>query len=131
MVFLSHDVVSVFTLTVLLNVFNFDVAESGDTLQVFDTCQECIDSLSHKEYQAPCTQIDNGRVFSFWCEDTLDGDKQFTTKIDCENNCQDKTMCTCDQACWRCVVNGYTSLMQCTIPEQVFDDSCNFIPYTP
>ncbi|XP_026808853.1 uncharacterized protein LOC113551043 [Rhopalosiphum maidis] len=131
MVVLSHAFFSVFTLTVLLNVFNFYVTQSADTIVPFSTCQECIDSKCHKDEQHQCTQTKNSAVYCFKCEPTPAGDRQFNSKFECRNNCEDKTNCMCDYACWVCVNNSKVEEMHCDMPKNVFDDSCNLIPYKP
>ncbi|XP_060842003.1 uncharacterized protein LOC132922473 [Rhopalosiphum padi] len=131
MVFLSNAVVSVFTLMVLLIVFNFDVAQSADTIKPFATCQECIDSTCHKNDHHECCPTKQGTVLCFKCEQTPEGDKQFYSKTECENNCEDKSKCTCDYSCWVCAIKGKVSNMYCDMPTKLYDDSCNLVPYNP
>ncbi|XP_060841984.1 uncharacterized protein LOC132922463 [Rhopalosiphum padi] len=131
MVVLSHAVVSVFTLTVLLIVFNFDVTQSADTIKAYKTCQECIDSTCHKEDKHPCAQTLDGTVLCFKCERSPEGDEQFHSKTECENNCQDKSKCTCDYSCWVCVKHGNATAMCCDMPKKVYDDTCKEVPYNP
>jgi hypothetical protein len=128
---LSHSVISVFTFTVLLNVFYFDITQSMDTIENYKTCQECIDSTCHSKDKHDCAKTLDGAVLCFKCEPTPEGDQQFYSKTECEENCQDKSKCTCDYSCWVCVEHGNATEMCCDMPHNVYDDNCNEVPYKP
>ncbi|XP_060841630.1 uncharacterized protein LOC132922238 [Rhopalosiphum padi] len=130
---LSHSVVSVFTLTVLLNVFYIVPTQSLHSAMPFNTCQECIASQCHQASDLPCVPCDNGvSTLCIRCDTkTMDGDLQFYSQTKCEDKCQDKSKCTCDGSCYVCVEKGNAASMTCDGLNVQYDDSCKEIPYKP
>ncbi|XP_026814395.1 uncharacterized protein LOC113554652 [Rhopalosiphum maidis] len=130
---LSHSVISVFTLTVLLNVFYIVPTQSLHSSSAFKTCQECIASACHKDSDLPCVPCDDGvSTLCIRCDKkTMDGDQQFYSQQDCEKSCADKAKCTCDGSCYVCVEKGNAPSMTCDELSKAYDESCNLIPYTP
>jgi hypothetical protein len=128
---MSYAFVSVFTITVLLNVFYFDPVETLEDIDVYPTCEECIKSPCHKMGNN-CAPTTNKEFVCFHCaRKTLDEDQQFYSEKSCKNACSDPSKCTCDGPCWVCVLKGNSPSMRCDNLGYVLNDNCQEVPYNP
>jgi len=127
---ISHAVVSVFAVTVLLNVFYIDPTQSKET---FNTCEECIKSTCHKEEKQTCVLgSSNDTYFCLTCnKNSPEGDFQFYSKADCIAWCDDKTQCLCSDVCYVCAQAVDPEFVSCEMPSTMVDDDCNEVPYVP
>ncbi|XP_060840718.1 uncharacterized protein LOC132921612 [Rhopalosiphum padi] len=131
---LSQAVVSVFALTVLLNVFYFDPTQSAETLTNFTSCEECTKDVCHTENNNTCIILADTTTYScLQCNATLEnGDTQFYSQSDCEAACSQKEKCLCDGACYVCALTtDAATLAECTPPTQMVNETCIPSPYVP
>ncbi|XP_060841007.1 uncharacterized protein LOC132921815 [Rhopalosiphum padi] len=128
---MSYAFVSVFAITVLLNVFYFDPTESLENIDVYSSCKDCINSVCHKTGHN-CAPTRDGRFLCFQCgKKTLDQDKQFYSENACRSGCEDPSKCKCDGPCWVCVLKGDATSMTCDNLGYVLDNNCQEVPYHP
>ncbi|XP_026810577.1 uncharacterized protein LOC113552092 [Rhopalosiphum maidis] len=127
---LSHTVVSVFAVAVLLNIFYFDPVQSFETSEVYNTCQLCINSPCHKQYNNYCGPGAGNYTLCYKCSiKTPDSDQQFNTQSDCMSSCSDPSKCRCDDACWVCVLKGNPNAMKCANVQKMYNDNCQLVPF--
>jgi hypothetical protein len=130
---LSHAVVSVFTITVLLNVFYFVPIQSYETFTVYDTCEDCIKSDCYAKQKHNCVTGTENKVYCIICDKTTsNGDKQFYSQSTCEKNCGETTQCACDGVCYVCALKVDPKTLECNANGMMmYDTTCNEVPYVP
>jgi hypothetical protein len=133
---LSQAVVSVFALTVLLNVFYFDPTQSAETLTNFTSCEDCTKDKCHTDDNNTCIVLADTTTTTYsclQCNETLEnGDTQYYSQTDCETGCSEKEKCKCDGACYVCAVTTDPStLEECTTPTSMVNETCIPTPYVP